>query len=432
MKILMSAFACCPGKGSEEGVGWNWAVQAARQGHEVSVLTQVCDRAAIMAELAKGELPEGLKFDFLMPPWLAAPRKISQKLGMGGMSDHLTHLAWQFAVLGHVRKHYRMADFDIVHHITYGGIRHPTLLGRLALPLVLGPLGGGERAPYRLRKSFHWRGWLYDLLRDLHTWSLKFDPVTRLACADALAIYVETPQSKTALPRRHHHKMSVHTEIGTHQPASQQPSPPRRAEGPLRLIYAGRFLYWKGMNMGLRAVAEARARGVDVRLTMVGSGPDEGEWRRLAGELGLEDAVDWRGWVPQSELIDLYRSHDALLFPSLHDSSGNVVLEAFVNGVPVICLGLGGPAEMTNASCGIVVPVEARSAEDCVSGLAKAIEDLNASADLRERLSQGARAQAHRYRWASVVRSLYSDVEHRLRGVAPAPNRLPQPLRLEQ
>ena len=191
-----------------------------------------------------------------------------------------------------------------------------------------------------------------------------------------------------------------------------RPPPPRRRDsGPLRLIYAGRFLYWKGMNMGLRAIAEARARGVDVRLTMVGSGPDEAPWRRLAGELGLGDAVDWRGWVPHSELTELYRSHHALLFPSLHDSSGNVVLEAFVNGVPVICLDLGGPAEMTDASCGIVVPVEGRGVGDCVSGLAGAIEELNASANLVERLSRGARAQAHRYRWAGVVRSLYSDVE---------------------
>ena len=432
MKILMSAFACCPGKGSEEGVGWNWAVQAASQGHEVAVLTQTCDRRAIEAEIAKGQLPEGLSFDFLMPAWPAALRKVSLKLGMGGMSDHLTHLAWQFAVPGHVRKHYRQADFDIVHHITYGGIRHPTLLGRLALPLVLGPLGGGERAPYRLRRSYHWRGWLYDLLRDIHTWSLKLDPITRLACADAPAIYVETPQSKSALPRRHHHKISVHTEIGTHQLNSPPPSPPRRAGGPLRLIYAGRFLYWKGMNMGLRAVAEARARGVDVRLTMVGSGPDEGAWRRLAGELGLGDTVDWRGWVPQSELIELYRSHDALLFPSLHDSSGNVVLEAFVNAVPVICLDLGGPAEMTDASCGMVVPVEGRSVEDCVGGLAGAIEAMNASADFRERLSRGAHAQARRYRWADVVRALYGDVEHRLRNEAPVPRRVPRPLQLEQ
>ena len=44
MRILISAFACGPNHGSEDGVGWNWAIEAAKLGHEVIVLTQTKER----------------------------------------------------------------------------------------------------------------------------------------------------------------------------------------------------------------------------------------------------------------------------------------------------------------------------------------------------------------------------------------------------
>jgi hypothetical protein len=46
-------------------------------------------------------------------------------------------------------------------------------MGRLPVPLVLGPVGGGERAPIALRRDVSWRGWLLDLARDVHTWLIR-------------------------------------------------------------------------------------------------------------------------------------------------------------------------------------------------------------------------------------------------------------------
>jgi hypothetical protein len=51
-RILLSAYACEPGKGSEAGVGWHWAVEMGRLGHRVSVLTRLNNRSAIEAALA--------------------------------------------------------------------------------------------------------------------------------------------------------------------------------------------------------------------------------------------------------------------------------------------------------------------------------------------------------------------------------------------
>jgi glycosyltransferase involved in cell wall biosynthesis len=60
-------------------------------------------------------------------------------------------------------------------------------------------------------------------------------------------------------------------------------------------------------------------------------------------------------------------SHDFLLFPSLHDSGGFVVLEALCHGMPVLCLDLGGPKEIVSLDSGLIIKTDAQ----CNSGRIK-------------------------------------------------------------
>ena len=181
MKILMSAFVCVPGYGSEAAVGWNMALETARLGHDVVVLTETSFRADIERELASGKLPKNLRFHIFSPAWLEGIRDAGLAWGFSWITWHLLHFLWQFCALSHVRHNFKGTDFDLIHHVSYAGIRHPTLLTRLGLPTVIGPLGGGERAPMQLRKTFPWKAWCGELLRDIHTWALRVDPITRVA-----------------------------------------------------------------------------------------------------------------------------------------------------------------------------------------------------------------------------------------------------------
>ena len=399
--------------GSEEGVGWNWAVEVARLGHEVLALTETENRAAIEAEVARGDLPPTLQFAFYMPGWLDRLRNRGMQLGFESLTAHLVHLAWQWLAYRHVRSRLQGQAFDLVHHVTYSGIRHPTFMGRLPYPLVLGPLGGGERAPFSLRRGLPWHGWLMDLVRDLHTWFIRIEPITRRACADALVIYVKTEQSREALPARFRDKAAVQMEVGIRD-VTRPARAARPAGEPLRLLYAGRFLYWKGMHLGLKALARFLADGGQARLTMLGRGPDEQTWRELARELGIEHAISWVSWVDHAKMGELYAAHDALIFPSLHDSSGNTVLESLAHGLPVICLDLGGPAEIVDPGCGRIIVTKSRSEAECVRGLAEAMAQLSGSPELCERLSEGARVRARQFFWPKQVMRVYQDIERRL------------------
>ncbi len=416
MRILLSAYACEPGKGSEPSVGWHWATVLARQGHEVHVITRANNAEAIEAEYARDAALPPVHFHYYDLP--AALRRWKR----GGRGIRTYYVLWQVGILSLARRLHDRHRFDLVHHITFGVFRQPSFLGLLEAPFVFGPVGGGETAPRALRKGYPFRGWVLDAIRDgLNRVSL-LDPVLRYAYRKADLIFAKTHQTKAALPRSVRHKTHQHLEIGIDVADEKPARRPRHGASALRVLYVGRFLYWKGMHLGLQAFARLREHHPTATLTMIGKGPDESHWRALAHRLGLDDAIEWIGWVDHRSLHGLYRAHDVFLFPSLHDSSGNVVLEAFANGLPVVCLDLGGPAALVDATCGCKIAVAGKTEAQVVSDLADALGRLCDKA-VRQSLSDGAWAKAQISGWDHVVRSLYETVEAIL-GIA-SPNRAP-------
>jgi glycosyltransferase involved in cell wall biosynthesis len=131
----------------------------------------------------------------------------------------------------------------------------------------------------------------------------------------------------------------------------------------------------------------------------------------MARRLGLESFVDWRQWLPQAELAELYRDHDIFLFPSLHDSGGSVVLEAAAHGLPTVCLDLGGPAMLVTADTGMKVPVRGASASDVSDSIADAIARISQDPAMLDQLRQNALAHARRESWAQLVGGFYPIVE---------------------
>jgi len=415
MKVLMSAFSCGPGRGSEPGVGWNMAVEAARLGHEVVVLTQSEFATDIERHVASGRLPHGLSFDIYMPRWLERLRDIGLRLRQPALTWHLVSVIWQVCALRHVRKRYGDAGFDLVHHVTFAGIRHPTLLTRLTTPAVLGPLGGGDIIPLALRKSFPWKYWLIERARDMHNATLRWDPITRSAFHRARLIFVRTPAAATAVPPRDRHKVCIRMGLGAADMRPGEPTPRRPGE-PLRLVYVGGLLYLKGIHLALRALAETRAGGADATLTIVGDGPARDDLDHLTRRLDLSPFVTFIGKVPRHELPGIYRDHHALVFPSLRDAGGMVVLEAWSQARPVLCFALGGPGQMVDESCGRVVSIEGYSESECATALAAQIAALSNDEPLRMSLSHGAAARYRNHSWEIVVADLYAEIERRLGG----------------
>jgi len=401
------------------------ALEAARIGHEVTVFTQTEFKQDIERELAAGTLPANLRFDIFTPGWLEKFRDIGLRCGLPSLTWQTVSLIWQFCALFHARRHYDRAAFDLVHHVTFAGIRHPTLLTQLGIPTVIGPLGGGDRVPMALRKSFPWREWWTELVRDAYNVSLRIDPITYLAFRRASLIVLRTDASLVAVPPRYRSKVHIKGGLGIAEQTN--PVVRRRADGrPLRLLYAGNLFHLKGVHLGIRALAAARARGADATLTIVGSGPARSGLEALANVLGVSAHVTWYDAVSRRQLLEMYPDYHAFLFPSLRDAFGTVILEAWGHGLPVICLALGGPGKLVDDGCGRVVPAAKHTEDECVFGLRAAIEALATNEDLRLALSYGAIKRYRESSWSAVVGDLYKTIEERVHNSG-TQSRAPEP-----
>src|ERR1035438_5848043 len=144
---------------------------------------------------------------------------------------------------------------------------------------------------------------------------------------------------------------------------------------PLKLLYAGNLRPLKGVHLAVQAIALLRGQ-VSIKLTIVGKGPEESKLKEEVCRLGLQGFIHFLRWVPRVEVLALYETHDALLFPSLHDSGGTVVMEAIAHGRPVICLDLGGPATTVDEHCARVVNTKDMSEIQVIREMARAIREL--------------------------------------------------------
>jgi glycosyltransferase involved in cell wall biosynthesis len=391
LRILLSAYACEPDQGSEAAIGWRWALGLAKAGHEVWVITRANNAGAIENALARQQVVN-LQFSYYdLPAWALGWKRA----GRGVRSNYVL---WQWGAYRVARRLCRAVRFDVVHHLTFGAFRHPSFMAFLDVPFVFGPVGGGETAPRLLRATYPLRGRVIDGVRDLANWTVRVDPLMAAVYRRSAAILCKTGETMDAIPARYHDKCCVQPEVGIDDPGDRRVVPRPRESGRFRVLYVGRLEFLKGVHLGLAAFALLRARHPEATLTIIGSGPDEAWLRRKARRLGVDAAVNWIPWLERAAIMRAYAGHDAFLFPSLHDSSGNAMLDALSCGLPVVCIDTGGPAVLADPSCAILVPPGAP--RQTVEGLAAALARLADDAPLvRSMVEAGVLRARQQFGW---------------------------------
>ena len=102
------------------------------------------------------------------------------------------------------------------------------------------------------------------------------------------------------------------------------------------ILHVGSLIERKNLMTALRAFAQARRAGNDLRLVIAGEGPQEPALRLAASHLDIERVVHFAGRVSEDEKLRLYREADIFLFPSIREGFGMAAAEALACGVPVI------------------------------------------------------------------------------------------------
>ena len=390
LKILTSAYACRPGKGSEPGISWNLVRELVKE-HEVWVLTRENNRPAIAAELQENPIP-GLHFVYCdLPSWM-------QKLNQRQRLVQVHYYLWQLAAYFTARRLHAEIDFSIVHHITYVKYWSPSFLALLPVPFIWGPVGGGEFAPKPFWRDFGWRGSVYELSRDMARWVSELDPFVRLTARRSRVAQATTEDTAKRLRRLGAPEVQVSSQLGlseTEIAQLGQHGPPSRAQ--VRFISIGRLLHWKGFHLSLQAFAQADLPK-QAEYWIVGDGPERKRLQALAERLGIAEQVKFWGDLPRQSTLQKLGECLALLHPSLHESGGLVCLEAMAAGRPVICLDLGGPALQVTAETGFKVTADAP--DQAVQSLAIAISRLAQDSSLWTQMSQAGRTRVtQKFHW---------------------------------
>ena len=211
-----------------------------------------------------------------------------------------------------------------------------------------------------------------------------YAPLREALLTRAASILVSGEKMASAPELRHHRdKVTVLPYGVSPRLTCPQPGRSRSADDALRLLFVGRLVYYKGVDILLRALTQVP----DVHLRIVGDGANRFELERLASELLLEQRVTFTGLLDDAHLLREYQGADVFVLPSVSraEAFGLAMVEAMANGLPAISTSLGTGTDWVNLDgvSGLVV------APGDASALAQAIERLR-DPSLRQTLSVAA------------------------------------------
>ena len=161
-----------------------------------------------------------------------------------------------------------------------------------------------------------------------------------------------------------------------------------------KFLYLGRLKKYKGVQYILSALALLRESGKDYSLTILGSGDYENSLKDITVKLGLDDVVNFKGFVSEEEKLIYIRESWAAVFPSEKEGWGLTVIEANACGTPVIASDSDGLRDsIRNGETGVLV------SHGDIEVLAKEMNHLCTDIAFRKQLSLNAIEWASRFNW---------------------------------
>ncbi|MEH2515742.1 glycosyltransferase involved in cell wall biosynthesis [Bradyrhizobium sp. AZCC 1610] len=409
LRVLLIAEAANPEWTSVPLVGWNLS-RALLKHADVHLVTQIRNRDALLRHgLIEGQDFTAIDNEYIASRLIALAAKLRGGVGKGWTTisafSVLSYYSFEQELWKLFEKQLVAREFDLVHRITPLSPTNPSLianrLARLSIPFVLGPLNGGVPWPkgftHRQHAEHEWlshvRG-LYKLMPGYRS--------TRRKCA---AIIVGSKFTQQEMPRWALGKCIYIPENAVDLELFNSPRISQKAS-PIQAAFVGRLVPYKGADIAIEAAVQFLRAG-SLQLQIIGDGPQKDFLIAKVKKLGVERSVQFHGWLSQQEVQKRLSACDFLVFPSIREFGGGVVLEAMALGVTPIVADYGGPSELVDEATGIRVPFVDETS--LVEGFRRAMQAIISAPDTLNRLGSAARQKVvEEFTWEAKARKISS------------------------
>jgi len=390
-RILLLAHSCRPNAGSELTLGWNRALEAAKYFKTWVICDDEINRKQIEIYLQTfGSIPN-LNFVFVPPP-----DGLELFLRRIPLAFYLRYNLWHRRAFKIAKALHFDMHFDLVHQLNMCSFREPGYLWKLDVPMIWGPIGGAQNYPWRFLLRAGIAGAVSETIRNcLNFWQMRVAHRVGVASRKATVMLAANSTCAYELAHRRHAPLRVMLETGVHI-VNTLSSHDFYHDGPLRILWSGVFENRKALHLLLEALALMPAH-VSYELRILGKGPLERRWKKIAQRLNVDKHCHWMGWLDHPRAVEQHQWADVFVFSSLRDTSGNVVLESLAAGIPVLCLDHQGMADIITDECGVKLPVT--TPEEVIVGMRNTLVRWHENRDELQQLGNGAMRRAAEYSW---------------------------------
>jgi glycosyltransferase involved in cell wall biosynthesis len=334
-RLLVFAYACEPGVGSEPGAGWG-VVRALATFAACTVLVG----SEHMPGIRRWQRESGSSdIEFVEVGRARAGRTRKPHR----VTRFLFYMAWLHRARRVAARLHRLRPFDATWHVTYSAYWLPTPAAALNLPCVWGPVGGAVAAPRTLWRALGWRGCLSEFADYAAVRLFASLPATRRTWHTVVLRLMQNAETRARMPAAIRHSCLVLNHALLTRPPSARTWTPRNRY----CLYVGALESRKGVWLVLHALARTPC---DVRLRIVGDGPERKRLMDLARQLGIEARVEFLGHASRDAVGAQLAACAAAVYAGLREEGGLALAEALLTGTPVVVLAHGGARTVAQAA----------------------------------------------------------------------------------
>lgn len=389
-------------KGSEEGNSWSWATGLADLGFEVWCFSNVAFKNEVLEACKKLNYPD-LHFVFVSPSGFLD----RHFLNPSSKRIYLHYALWKRKAAKIARRLNKNLHFDIAHHVSFGSLQQGHFFWKLRnVKIIFGPVGGGQKAPV-IFKEYFGCAWRTERIRNFITkLTVAFGSNFKnslLRTDWLLANNPETRDLASATGKISENK--IHLVKGTAVPLAMENAEKANnlvENGMIRLIWVGRMLPRKGLNLVMEALSHL-PQDFDYFFTVVGGGKLFSRVESWIHQFGLDrNKILLTGRIPFDEVRAHYIASNVFIFCPLRETFGAQLSEAMAFGLPVITLNMHGASIGVPDNCGIkVTPV---TKEQTLDDICKAVRRMRDDGQFRKSCSDNAYSYSKNNTWKNRIK----------------------------